>query len=80
MHFLEKKGRMNSDIYLNQVLKELGLPFYKQHIREKGPMIWIDDSARYHTSKTTDAHRRRVRLIRIDWPALSPDLNSIENL
>ncbi len=39
VHFLEKEGRMNSDIYINQVPEELGLPFYKQCIREKGPMI-----------------------------------------
>ncbi len=80
VHFLKKEGRMNSDIYINQVLKELGLPFYKQRIREKGPMIWMDDGAGYHTSKTTAANRRRVKLIRMDWPAQSPDLNSIEKL
>ncbi len=69
VHFLEKEGRMNSDIYTNQVLEELGLPFYKQCIREKGPMIWMDDVAGYHTSKTTSVYRRRVRLIRMDWSA-----------
>ncbi len=39
VHFLVKESRMNSDIYINQVLEELELPFYKQCIREKGPMI-----------------------------------------
>ncbi len=71
---------MNSDIHINQVLEELRLPFYKQFIREKGPMIWMDDDAGYHTSKTTAEYRRRVRLICIDWPAQSSDLNPIENL
>ena len=80
MHFLAKEGRMNSDIYINEVLEKLGLPFYKQCIRKRGPMIWMDDGAAYHTSKTTTAYRRRVRLIRMDWPAQSPDLNPIENL
>ena len=56
VHFLEKKGRMNSDIYINQVLEGLGLPFYNQCIEEKGSMIWMDDGARYHTSKMTTAH------------------------
>ncbi len=43
-------------------------------------MIWMDDGAGYHTSKTTVAYRRRVRLIRMDWPAQFLDLNTIENL
>ncbi len=29
VHFLEKESCMNSDIYINQVVEELGLPFYK---------------------------------------------------
>ena len=39
---------MNSDIYINQVLEQLGLPFYKQCVPEKGPMIWMDDGAGYY--------------------------------
>ena len=39
MHFLEKKGYMNLDIYINQVLKGLKLPFYNQYIDEKSFMI-----------------------------------------
>lgn len=35
--FLENEGRMNSDIYINQMLEELGLLFYKQCIQERGP-------------------------------------------
>ena len=56
VHFLEKEGCINSDIYINQVLEGLGLPFYNQCIEEKGSMIWMDDGARYHTSKMTTAH------------------------
>ena len=80
VHFLEKEGRMNSDIYINQVLEGLGLPFYHQCNQEKGTMIWMDDGAAYHTSKKTAAYCRRVGLFRMDWPAQSPDLNPIENL
>ena len=79
VHFLQKKRRMNSDIYVNQVLKELGLPFYERCIEKREHMIWMDDSAGYHTSKTTTKCKQHMGLIRMDWPAQSPDLNPIEN-
>ena len=80
VHLSQKEGRMNSDIYVNQVLKELGLPFYERCIRERGYMLWMDDGAGYHTSKSTTKWRLQAGLIRMDWPAQSPDLNPIENL
>lgn len=80
VHFLQKEGRMNSEIYINQVLKQLGLPFFERCVEERGPMIWMNDGAGYHTSKTTAKFRREVGLFRMDWPAQSPDLNPIENL
>ncbi len=79
VHFIEKNSHINSDIYINQVLKEPRLPFYKQRIQEKSSIIWIDDGANYYTSKTTIEYCCDVGLIRIDWPTLSLDLNSIEN-
>ena len=80
VHFLQKKRHMNSDIYVNQVLKKLGLPFYERCIEEKSHMIWINDGAGYHTSKTTTKWRQQMGLICIDWPAQSLDLNPIKNL
>lgn len=43
-------------------------------------MIWMDDGAAYHTSKFTTKFCREVGLLRMIWPAQSPDLNPIENL
>ena len=80
LHILEKESCMNSDIYINQALEELGLPFYKKCIRENRSMIWMDDGADYHASKTTFVYCRHVELICIDWPGQSPDFNPLENL
>ncbi len=71
---------MNSDIYINQVLEELRFPFYKQSIREKSAIISIDNGIGYHTFKTIAVYRCCIRLIRIDWPAQSPNLKPIEKL
>lgn len=63
---LEIESNMNSDIYINQVLEELGLPFYKKCFPEKRSMIWIDNSANYHMSKIITEYHYHVGPIRID--------------
>ena len=40
----------------------------------------MDDGAAYHTSKYTKKFCAEVGLLRMIWPAQSPDLNPIENL
>lgn len=42
-------------------------------------MIWMDDSAAYHTSKFTTKVCQKAGL-RMIWPAQFPYLNPIENL
>ena len=80
VHFLQKDGRMNSEIYINQVLKELGLPLFKRCVDEIGDMIWMDDGARYDISKMTTKWCQKFGHLRMLWPAQSPDLSPIENL
>lgn len=77
---LLKGARMNSTRYCNIILNDHGYPFYKKLTHEKGCALWQDDGARYHTSKATDAYRKPLGMIRMIWPAQSPDLNPIENL
>ena len=69
VHFLEKKSRMNLDIFINKVLEGLKLPFYNQCIMKKGSIIWIDDGACYYTSKMTTVYCCYIRLICMDWLA-----------
>ena len=66
VHILEKKSPMNSNIYINQVLEELGLFFYKQYIGEKSLIIWMNDGVDYHMSKTNTEYCCCVGLIFID--------------
>lgn len=37
---------MNSNIYIEEVLKSLGIPFYERCVAKRGLMIWMDDGAR----------------------------------
>ena len=47
-----------------------------------GILILIQDGAKYHTSKATQAffHTHRARLTRCQLPSYSPDFNPIEHL
>ena len=36
---------MNSEIYIEEVLKPLGVPFYERCVAKRGLMIWMDDGA-----------------------------------
>ena len=38
VHFLTKKGQMTSEIYVDQVLHPLAVPFYEECLREIGEM------------------------------------------
>lgn len=67
-------GRFNSETYaqfLTQIIQKT-----KQHL------IIIQDGAKYHTSKATQAffQTHHTRLTRVQLPSYSPDFNPIEHL
>ena len=80
MHVLIKGRRMNSDIYINEILESIGLLFFKRCLTSNKAMIWMNDGAGYHTSKKMIAWGRLHELKRMNWSAQSSDLNPIENL
>jgi transposase len=80
VHFLQKEGRMNSEIYVNQMLKELSLSFYAKCVNERDYMIYMNDEIDYHIFKLIVKWRHENGLKRMHWSAQSSDLNLIENL
>jgi transposase len=80
LHFLQKDDRMNFETYVNQMLKELNLSFYRRCVRDRDYMIWMNDEIDYHISDYIIKWRRENKLKRMHWSTQSSDLNLIENL
>jgi hypothetical protein len=80
MVILPKDARVDSTRYCNIVLNDHAYPFYEKLTHEKGRALWQDGGARYHTSKQTETYRKSLGMVRLVWPAQSPNLNPIENL
>ncbi len=44
---------MNSEIYINQVVKELGISFFEHSLEKRENIIWIDNEAQYQAFNLT---------------------------
>lgn len=62
-YFLDKESCMIPDIYISKMLKWLELSFYKQCIKKKGSLIWMNDAVGYHMSKTFPGYHCQFGLI-----------------
>ncbi|KAL7876396.1 hypothetical protein AOLI_G00113590, partial [Acnodon oligacanthus] len=74
LHFIE--GHMNSNMYC-EILKQSMIPSLRKLGRRA---VFQHDNDPKHTSKTTTALLKRLRVKVMDWPSMSLDLNPIEHL
>jgi transposase len=75
---LEFLDSMTADVYLHQVLQPVGLPFARTEVPEH--LIWMDDNAPPHRAQVVQEYLQAEGVERLQWPAISPDLNPIEKM
>ena len=75
LHFVN--GTVTSQYYLNNVINPVIVPLHEQH---RPNFIFMDDNAPAHRGHIIREGLLETGIPQMEWPALSPDLNPIENL
>ena len=75
LYFIE--GNMNSIMYC-EILQQSMIPSAPQKLGRRA--VFQHDNDLKHTSKTTTALLKRLKVKVMDWPSISPDLNPIEHI
>ena len=69
-------GTLTAERYVNEILDVHVRPY----AGAIGPdFILMDDNARAHRARITNRNLEQAAIVRLDWPARSPDLNPIEH-
>jgi transposase len=69
-------GNLNGQRYRDEVLDVVVRPHFQQH-RAQRP-LFMDDNARPHRARLVGDFKQAQNITSLEWPALSPDLNPIE--
>ena len=75
-------GTINGLRYKRDILQSEVVPKLREWRRQHGgsPLVYMDDNAPIHRARVCRDFLRTKRVPRLPWPAMSPDLNPIENL
>jgi len=70
-------GNLNSHCYIDEILRPIVMSFLRRiGLRP----IYQDDNARPHRGRMINDFVQQNNIVRMDWPANSPDLNPIEHI
>ena len=75
LHIIDN-GTLTALRYVNEILDVYVRP-YAGAVGEN--FILMDDNARAHRARITDQYLEQATIVRMEWPARSPDLNPIEH-
>ena len=75
LHVIDN-GTLTALRYVNEILDVYVRP-YAGAVGEN--FILMDDNARAHRARVTDQYLEQATIVRMEWPARSPDLNPIEH-
>lgn len=68
---------VNAERYVHNILEEVVLP-YAQEMGDG--FVLVDDNARPHRANIVNDFIAQHRFTRMEWPAMSPDMNPIEHI
>ena len=75
LHVIDN-GTLTAERYVNEILDVHVRPY----AGAIGPdFILTDDNVRAHRARITNRYLEQAAVVRLDWPATSPDLNPIEH-
>ena len=75
LHVIDN-GTLTALTYVNKILDVYVRP-YAGAVGEN--FILMDDNARAHRARITNQYLEQATIVRMEWPARSPDLNPIEH-